>query len=854
MALSSPGIGSNLDINGIIQQLMSVESQPLVALAKKEASYQAKLSAYGSLKGALTSFQNAVAALNSPSKFQSMSSSTSDASVVKASAGAQAAVGSYNVSVSQLAQAQSLLSSGLSSTSDVIGTGASTTLSFQFGTVTGGTFSSAGSKLSSTVATNGIAANSLSINGTTIVTDGTTTSAKSLATQINLLTGTTGVTATAQATNTGALGTFTTTAGAATYTLDVGGVNIISNAAIGTTAADIDARLIDPTVAANLTAAGITFTGTAAGGTLAFSKADGSNIAIQESGAGATGGFGSTVGAGTTKTFTSSVSLSSGNAINIGGTSPLSAGFATGIAPNNYSGATFTQDSNQAIGTVTIDSSNNTMQGIRDAINKAGVGVTATIISSNGTNRLVLTSNKTGETSSMKISVSGDATISGLLAYDPAGTQNLTQTTIGQNALLSVNGVAVQNASNTITGAIQDVSLTVSKVGSSTVGVSRDTASVTSSVNGFVKAFNDMNKTLKDLTAYNADTKVGGPLLGDATVRNVQAGLRQTISMSIPELTGNLKTLSDVGVSFQKDGTLAVDSTKLQKAIADNFSEMGSLFAAMGTATDSLVSYASSTDVTKAGKYDVNITKIASHGKLAGSQAPNLTITNGVNSNLSVTIDGVTASVDLLAGTYTASALASHLQSAINGISAFSSAGISVKVTADGSNFLTVESNKFGSTSAVSISGAGATDLMGAAPVSTAGEDVAGTIGGFTATGAGQFLTGSAGSAVEGLKLQITGSTTGSRGTLTFTRGYAYHLQNLVEGYVDSAGIVSGRTDGINASIKDIGHQRDAINNRLADTEKRLRAQFTALDVALSNMSRTSTYLQQQLSNLPKIS
>ena len=853
MALSSPGIGSNLDVNGIIKQLMAVEQQPLIALAKKEASYQAKLSAYGSLKGALTAFQSAAAALNSPSKFQAMSTTTGDAGIVKASATSQAAVGSYSVNVSQLAQAQTLLSSGLTSTSEAIGSGASTTLTFQFGTISGGTYVSAGSKLSTSVAANGIAANSLSINGTTIVTNSATNSAKNLATQINLLTATTGVTATAQATNTGALGTFTATAGAATYTLDVGGVNIITNASVGTTAADIDARLIDPGVAANLTAAGITFTGTAAGGNLAFAKADGANIAIQESGAGATGGFASTVGAGTTKTFTSSVSLSSGSAITIGGSSPLMAGFATGVAPNTYTAATFTQDSSQAIGSVTIDSTNNSMQGIRDAINKANLGVTATIISNSSSNRLVLTSNKTGETSSMKISVSGDATISDLLAYDPAGTQKLTQTAIGQNALASVNGVAVQNATNTISDAIQGVTLTVSKAGTAAVNVLRDTAAVTAGVNGFVKAFNDLNKTLKDLSAYNAETKVGGPLVGDATIRNVQAGLRQTLSTTINHLTGKLKSLSDVGVAFQKDGTLAVDSSKLQKAINENFSEMGSLFAAMGTATDSLVSYSASTAATKAGKYDVNITTLASQGKLTGSQAANLTITAGVNDSLSVTIDGTTASVSLLAGTYTISQLTGHLQSAINGMSTFSSAGLAVKVTADGSNVITVESNKFGSTSSVAITGIGAANLLGAAPTSTAGVDVAGNIGNLTATGSGQTLTGSSGSDVEGLKLQITGSTLGSRGYLTFTRGYAYHLQTLVDGYLGSSGIVSGRTSGIDTSIKNIARQRESIEDRLVNTERRLRAQFSALDVALSSMTRTSTYLQQQLSNLPKI-
>ncbi|WP_136416230.1 flagellar filament capping protein FliD [Herbaspirillum sp. ST 5-3] len=855
MALSSPGIGSNLDINGIVSQLMAVESQPLTALARKEASYQAKLSAFGSLNSALSTFQNAVSALSNPSKFQSTTLSSSDQAVLRGTSTSDAAAGSYNVTVTQLAQSQTVMSAGQASTTATIGAGASTTLTFEFGTIGGGTFVSTGSKLPASIASGGIAANSLTINGTTIVTSASTNSAKNLATQINLLTSDTGVTATAQATDTGALGNFTTTTSAATYTLDVGGVNIISNAAIGTTATDIDARLIDPTVAANLTAAGIAFSGTAAAGTLKFTKADGTNIAIQESGAGAAGGFTTTIGAGTTKTFTAAVSLSSSAAITVGGTNPTAAGFTTGIQPNTYTGASFTQDSDQTTGTVTIDNTNNTLQGIRDAINKANLGITATIVSDGSSTpyRLVIASNKTGATSSLKIGVSGDAALDNLLGYDPAGAQNMTQTATAQSAALSVNGVAVTSKTNSVNEAIQGVTLNLSKTGSSTITVARDTSSVSAGVNSFVKAYNDLNKTLKDLTAYNAETKEGGPLLGDATVRTIQNGIRQTLNTAIAQLSGTVTKLSDIGVTVQKDGSLALDSAKLQTAITNNFSGIGALFATMGSTTDSLVSFSSSTLASKPGKYDVSVTTLATQGKIAGSAAAGLTITAGVNDQLTLTVNGTSATVTLVAGTYSVDSLVSHVQSVVNSASAFSSAGVAVKVSADGSGIMTIESNKYGSTSTVSVGGTGASNLLGAAPLSTAGVDVAGTIGGYTATGSGQTLTGAAGSVVEGLKLQINGGSTGARGTVSFTQGYAFQLNKVVEGYLGSSGLVSGRTDGINSSIKDIGRQRDALNARLQSTEKRLRAQFTALDTLIANMNKTSSYLQQQLSNLPKI-
>lgn len=665
MALSSPGIGSNLDVNSIVQQLMSVEAQPLTTLAKKEASFQAKLSAFGSVKSALGAFQGALAGLSDPSKFETLTATPGDSTIVTASAASGAVAGSYNLDITQLAQAQTISSAAQASTTAAIGDGTTTTLTFQFGTISGGTL------------TNGV-----------------------------------------------------------------------------------------------------------------------------------------------------------------------------------YTGATFTQDAEQSTGTVTIDSTNNSLQGIRDAINKAGIGVTATIVADGSAtpNHLVLTSNKTGETSSMKITVDGHADLSNLLAYDPAGTQNMTQGSAAQSAAMTVNGIAISSSTNTVSEAVQGVTLNLAKVGTTTLAVARNTASVTSAVNGFVTAYNELNKTLKNLTAYDPATRVGGTLIGDATVRTIEIGIRKTLTTSIPELSGSLKTLSDVGISFQKDGTLKADSTKLENAIANNFSDVGALFAAMGTPTDSLVNFVSSTSATKAGEYAVNITTLATQGTQTGNAAPAAVI--DADTTLNVTLDGTSATVALTAGTYTSTQLASMMQSAINGTSAFSALASSVKVTVNGSGFLNLASARYGSASNVSIAsvtGTTAADLMGASPTSTAGVDVAGTIGGIAATGSGQNLTGATGYDTEGLKLLITGSTTGDRGTVRFSQGYAYLLDELVDTYLESSGLISSRTKGIDSSIEDIGRARDALNARLIQTEKRYRAQFLALDKVISSMSQTSTFLQQQLSNLPKI-
>ena len=112
--------------------------------------------------------------------------------------------------------------------------------------------------------------------------------------------------------------------------------------------------------------------------------------------------------------------------------------------------------------------------------------------------------------------------------------------------------------------------------------------------------------------------------------------------------------------------------------------------------------------------------------------------------------------------------------------------------------------------------------------------------------GSGQTLT-----SLGDLALQITGGATGDRGTVSFTRGYAQRLNSVLDSILSHTGLLAGRTDGINRTIKDIDNQRDALNKRMDAIEARYRAQFTALDTLLSSMQSTSSFLTQQLARLP---
>lgn len=873
MGLSSSGIGSGLPVDSLVSQLMAAESAPLNNYDAKTAAYQAKLTAYGKVSAAVGTFQGALTSLNSVSTFSALSTSSSNKDVLTASTSTGAVAGKYKINVTQLAQAQSLVTGGKASTSAMIGAGAKTTLTFQFGSVTGGTFGAAGTALGLGVAASGIASGSLTINGTAISTNGTTRSARELAAVINDESDTTGVTAKAGTTTTAAdlfknFGDVNVTGGS--YKLSVGGVDLASAGDGETvTAATLDTALASTATKNALAAANITVTGSAANGDLQFLAADGSNISVSEAVNGdVTGGIGLASGSankGSTTTATAGITLSSadGSQIVVGGNNPAAAGLAAGSI-GSYIGAGFSQDGSQNMGTVTLDTKDQSLQGIRDAINKANVGVTATIVSDGGDNpyHLVITSNSTGAKSSMKISVDGvdgqpaDPAIAALMGYDPAGTQGLTQTSGAQDTKLTMNGIAVSSKSTTVADAIQGVSLDVSTLGSSTLTVSKDTTSVSDSINAFVKAYNTLNSTIAGLTSYNADTKAAGALQGDASVRSIQSQLRRQLTTTVEGLGGKLTNLSQVGISFQKDGSLAVDSSKLNAAITNNFDDIGGLFAAMGAASDGGITFDKSTAATKPGEYAVNITKMASQGSLTSANALSGSTKIASNTTWTVTLNQTdpatetkVQNISIPAGTYDNTQLAAVLRAAINGNTTFAGAGDAVEASVDASGKLKLSSSKYGELSNISIAGVTGTavsDIFGGA-TSVKGTDVEGTIGGVAATGNGQTLTAAAGSPAEGIQLTIKSGDVGDRGTVTFSQGYAYQLTNLTATFTGKDSILQGKTDGINASIKSVASQRDKFADRLTAIEARYRAQFTALDTMLQSMQSTQAYLTQQL-------
>src|SRR6056297_895790 len=234
---------------------------------------------------------------------------------------------------------------------------------------------------------------------------------------------------------------------------------------------------------------------------------------------------------------------------------------------------------------VEITEENNTLAGIRDAINAAvdNAGVSATIVNADAGSYLILSGTKTGASREVSVSQAGGDGGLAALTYDAAaGTGSLNQSQAAQDAQVRIDGFDVFSETNTVTGAIDGVSIDLLDAAPGETNdavIEYDVAAVRSTVTDFVESYNELVDTVGSLTSYNQETQQGGPLLGDATLRGLEAQLRREFSTPAGNSQSPFGTLAEIGVSLQIDGKLAVDDTRLDEALGTNFQDVGRLFA-----------------------------------------------------------------------------------------------------------------------------------------------------------------------------------------------------------------------------------------------------------------------------------
>jgi flagellar hook-associated protein 2 len=267
---------------------------------------------------------------------------------------------------------------------------------------------------------------------------------------------------------------------------------------------------------------------------------------------------------------------------------------------------------------ITLTSDQTSLTGMRDAINGADAGVSATIIKvGDGSYRLSLTSSETGSDNAVsKIAVTGDDTLQGIIGYDASTSSNaMTESVTAQNAKLTVNNVEIENSSNTISDALEGITLNLNDTttGNQTLTITKDSSKAESAISSWVDAYNTLLDQFSTLTKYTAvDTGAdaqdssNGALLGDSTLRTIQTQLKSMLTNA--QSSSTYKSLAQIGITTDPTtGSLELDSDKLETALssdADGVKEMivgdGKTTGITTTIATSLTGWLSSTGIVQA--------------------------------------------------------------------------------------------------------------------------------------------------------------------------------------------------------------------------------------------------------------
>ena len=215
---------------------------------------------------------------------------------------------------------------------------------------------------------------------------------------------------------------------------------------------------------------------------------------------------------------------------------------------------------------VTIGASNDSLTGLRDAINSASGNdfVRATIINTDAGKRLVLTANDTGLDNAFAITATG-----GLTQFTNI---NMTTVAAAADAALEVEGFTLFSASNTVSDAIDGVTLNLVKadIGTTfTLTVAQNQSAVLNAAGGFVAAWNSVNATIRGLSQVSPEGQAS-VLTGDGVLRGIAEQLRRELSTPGGSINDPFSTLSEVGIRMQLDGSLKLDEPTFSAAMAAN--------------------------------------------------------------------------------------------------------------------------------------------------------------------------------------------------------------------------------------------------------------------------------------------
>ncbi len=534
----------------------------------------------------------------------------------------------------------------------------------------------------------------------------------------------------------------------------------------------------------------------------------------------------------------------------------------------------FTQDTDHESVTITIDSSNNTLKGLKDAINEADMGVTASIVNTGTGYRLSILA-ESGANNELQIEAveSGDP---GLANFKFDETVPDMETQMGKDAELTINGLTVYRSSNTIDDIVEGLTLDVYKAEPGqtvTITVSEDKGFAEQNIRDFVAAYNTFLEELEPVFGIseveNADgemEKVEGSLSKDALAKSILSRIRSTIASSIPGLTNSdFSALTNIGVRTELDGTLSISEEEFDEAMQDRFEDVQKLFAPQTYSDTSGITVNSYKDSTVAGEYDIVITTPPTRGFLNGgaidyntgfAEFPNFdTSVAPKDYSFKIRLNGTESdTITIPEATYAdESEMAAAIQLAINSDVNLQEVNgiVTVEFDSDNNRF-NFTSSQYGTSSNVSIIEA-STDIendlgLGVAG-GTPGVKVAGTINGVAGFGSANVLLPALGEPGEGLAMIIDEGATG--GKVNFSRGFAGELSTLLEQFLDKDGLIAAREGTLEDSLEGLDDDQDSLNRKMTAYEERLMNQFIAMERIIGSLNSSGSFLENLIDTLP---
>ncbi len=346
---------------------------------------------------------------------------------------------------------------------------------------------------------------------------------------------------------------------------------------------------------------------------------------------------------------------------------------------------TFTPGTGSSDVTVPIGASADTLAGIRDTINAANAGISATIVTDASGARLALQSSSPGAANGFRISVADgdgnntDAAGLSRLAYDPsAGPTQMTLAQSAANTQATINGIAVTSSSNTLSGVIDGITFNLSKTTTQpvTINVTQNTDSIKSDVTALVSAYNALNSFLATETHYDPTTKVAAPLQGDSTATSIQNQMHSLISQT-SGASSIFSSLSSIGVQLQTDGSLKLDDTSFAAAVA-NLPELTKALSNVDATTSSNNGFGKRFSDWTTGLLNTGGTLPGKTASIQASIASNQKDQDTMNTQLAATQARLQAQYTALDSTMSqANALAAYVQQQFYTKSSFGSSGSS---------------------------------------------------------------------------------------------------------------------------------------------------------------------------------